>query len=81
MHVDIDVLDVQKFPIAENTDVRGGLELAELATLLVRVCAAPNWRGLTLTEVNADHAPDEALAIFALMNVLADALGLADASG
>jgi arginase len=74
VHVDIDVLDVQKFPIAENTDVRGGLELAELARLLVGLCAAPNWRGLTLTEVNPAHAPDEALAVFALMAVLADAL-------
>jgi arginase len=74
IHLDIDVLDFERFPIAENTDLRGGLELSELATLLRRLCAAPNWRALTLTEVNPAHAPDETQAMAALIAMVTGAI-------
>jgi arginase len=60
VHVDADVLSWVDFPIAENSRRRDGLTLVELASVLQALVAAPNWRGLTVCEVNPDHAPDEA---------------------
>lgn len=67
VHVDIDVLRWVDFPIAENARRRDGLTLDELGTVLRRLVAAPNWRGLTICEVNPDHAPDEAESFAALV--------------
>jgi len=74
VHVDIDVLDYDKFPIAENTGRRGGLDLESLARLLRDLCALPNHRALTLTEINPDHAPDEQDSFRRLIAMLAQAL-------
>ena len=75
VHVDIDVLDYATFPIAENTDLRGGLEIAQLANLLTILCGLPNWRALTLCEVNPHHAPDETQSIRRLTAMLGRAIG------
>lgn len=74
VHVDVDVLDNTFFPIAENTGLRGGLRLAELTTLLTDLCSLPNWRALTLTEVNPAHAPDQPSACAQLIAMLVTAL-------
>jgi len=36
--------------------------------------ALPNWRGLTLTEINPDHAPDEQQSFHQLIAMLCDVL-------
>jgi len=59
IHLDVDVLAYTHFPIAENVRRSNGLALSELAQLLAILTQAPNWRALTITEVNPDHAPDE----------------------
>jgi arginase len=74
IHVDIDVLDYDKFPIAENTGRRGGLELGSLTRLLNDLCDLPNQRALTLTEINPDHASDERHALGQLIAMLAEVL-------
>lgn len=74
VHVDADVLDHDRFPIAENTDSRGGLDLSTLTRLLRGLCALPTWRGLTLTEINPDHAPDERQAFHHLVGMLTEVL-------
>lgn len=74
VHVDIDVLDYEKFPIAENTERRGGLDLATLTHVLVGLCSSPKWRTLTLTEINPGHAPDEEHSFHALIDMLTAAL-------
>ena len=75
VHVDIDVLDYDKFPIAEHTGRRGGLDLGQLTTLLRGLCALPNWRALTVTEINPSHAPNESHSFHELIGMLADVLG------
>jgi arginase len=75
VHFDVDVLSYVAFPIAENVRRCDGLELEQAAFVLKRLTALPQWRGLTVTEVNPDHAPDEAAAFARLNEVLADALG------
>jgi arginase len=74
IHVDIDVLDYGKFPIAENTGRRGGMELGSLTRLLSDLCALPNQRALTLTEINPHHAPDERHSFRQLIAMLAEVL-------
>jgi len=74
VHVDADVLDYTQFPIAENTDLRGGLTLDTLGELLRGLCALPNLRALTLCEINPGHAPDEAASFRRIIDVLATAL-------
>ncbi|KKB13685.1 hypothetical protein VE25_00655, partial [Devosia geojensis] len=75
VHFDVDVLSFVDFPIAENVRRCDGLKLEQAAFVLKRLAALPQWRGLTVTEVNPDHAPDEAAAFSRLNEVLADALG------
>jgi arginase len=75
IHFDVDVLSFVDFPIAENTRRRNGLKLGQAAFVLKRLAALPQWRGLTITEVDPAHAPDEAAAFARLNEVLADALG------
>jgi arginase len=74
VHLDVDVLDFTDFPIAENVERRGGLTFDTLSQALPRLLAAPNWAALTLTEVNPDHAPDEAEALGRLISMLAAAI-------
>jgi arginase len=75
IHLDVDVLSFVDFPIAENVRRCDGLKLQQAAVLLQQLTALPQWRGLTITEVNPDHAPDERAAFARLNDVLADALG------
>ena len=74
IHFDVDVLSFVDFPIAENVRRCEGLSLAQAAIVLKRLAALPQWRGLTVTEVNPDHAPDEAATFARLNDALADAL-------
>ena len=75
IHFDVDVLSYIDFPIAENVRRCDGLKLEQAAYALKQLSALPQWRGLTVTEVNPDHAPDEAAAFTRLNDVLADVLG------
>ena len=74
VHVDADVLDYRRFPIAENTRLGDGLDLPSLARLLNDLCGLPNWRALTLTEINPGHAPNEQHSFEQLIVMLGDAL-------
>jgi arginase len=74
VHLDVDVLSYVDFPVAENVRRCDGLTLGELSTVLDVILCASNWRVLTITEVNPDHAPDEAQIFKQLIAVLANAL-------
>jgi arginase len=74
IHFDVDVLSFIDFPIAENVRRCDGLKLEQAAFVLKQLTAVTQWRALTITEVNPDHAPDESAAFTRLNNVLAEAL-------
>jgi arginase len=74
VHLDVDVLSYTDFPIAENTRRCDGLSFEALSASLELLLAAPNWRALTLAEVNPDHAPDEAETFRRLIGMLSQAL-------
>lgn len=75
VHFDVDVLSFIDFPIAENVRRCDGLKLEQAAFALKQLTALPQWRGLTITEVNPAHAPDESAAFARFNKVLADVLG------
>jgi arginase len=75
IHFDVDVLTFTEFPIAENTRRRQGLSLAQAFAVIRALAALPNWRGLTITEINPDHAPDERESFECLISALSAALG------
>jgi arginase len=74
VHVDIDVLDYRAFPIAQEVRDSPGLRLAELDRLLRDLCGLADRRTLTLTEINPDHAPDEAESFGRLVELVGDVL-------
>jgi arginase len=74
IHLDVDVLSFTDFPIAENVRRCDGLSFEALSAALAPLVAAPNWRALTVTEVNPDHAPDEREAFRRLIAMLSEAL-------
>jgi arginase len=75
IHLDVDVLDFAGFPFAENVRRDPGLTFEALGQALTVLLAAPNAATLTITEVNPDHAPDEAEAFGRFNAMLAAALG------
>jgi arginase len=74
VHVDIDVLDYTKFPIAEEVRDTPGLELPQLTRLVRNLCGLDNWRALTVTQIDPDHAPDQADTFQQLIAMLVAAL-------
>src|SRR5262245_36269428 len=74
VHLDVDALTYVDCPIAENVRRSEGLRLDELSTVLGMLLTAPNWRALTITEVNPDHAPNEAEIFGRLIEMLAGSL-------
>lgn len=74
IHLDVDVLSFADFPIAENVRRCDGLSFEALSAALAPLVAAPNWRALTVTEVNPDHAPDERETFGRLIAALSKAL-------
>jgi arginase len=74
VHLDVDALSFTDFPIAENVRRCDGLTFAQLSQALAAMVAASNWRVLTLTEVNPDHAPDEREAFGRLIAMLCESL-------
>ena len=74
IHLDVDVLSFTDFPIAENVRRCDGLSFEALSAALAPLVAAPNWRALTVTEINPDHAPDERETFDRLIAMLSKAL-------
>jgi arginase len=74
IHFDVDVLTFTDFPIAENVRRCQGLSLDQAFAVISAVSALPSWRGLTITEVNPDHAPDEQASFHTLIAQLRKAL-------
>jgi len=78
IHFDVDVLTFTEFPIAENTRRCRGLSLDQAFAVIRALAALPNWRGLTITEVNPDHAPDERETFKRFIGALAEALAASE---
>jgi arginase len=77
IHLDVDVIDFENFPIAENTRRKMGLTFEQVMTALEALLQAPNWSALTITEVNPDHGLADGSTIRDFASAVASALGRA----
>jgi arginase len=75
IHLDVDVIDFENFPIAENTRRKMGLTFEQVMTALEALLQAPNWSALTITEVNPDHGLADGSTIRDFASAVASALG------
>lgn len=74
IHLDTDVLAYTQFPIAENVRRSDGLTLDELSKVLSVLTSAANWRALTITEANPDHAPNESEIFGQMITAISSAI-------
>jgi arginase len=72
LHLDVDVLDTGRFPLA-NFPHFNGLTLDQVSVCLTEFASSPKLGGLVITEVNPDHDPDGQL-LRTLTQVVAGAL-------
>jgi arginase len=76
VHFDVDVIDFTDTPLSENWGRNEGVGYEQAMRALRVLLAAPSLAGLTITELNPDHAEDEeTLTRFtaAIVAALADA--------
>ena len=74
VHFDVDVIDFTDTPLSENTGRNEGLPFATALRGLRPLLASPLLAGLTITELNPDHAEDGAGAIERLASAIAEML-------
>ncbi len=70
VHVDVDVLDQTRFPIAEERRDNPGLSLESLTRLVSGLMSHRTARILTICEVNPDRPADPAVAFTALIGMI-----------
>ncbi|HWM11859.1 MAG TPA: arginase family protein [Solirubrobacteraceae bacterium] len=74
VHFDVDVVDFVDLPLSENTGHNIGLPFAAAAAALEVLAAGPGFAGLTVTEHNPAHGPEDGSATAALAAALQRAL-------
>jgi len=63
VHFDVDVIDFTDVPLSENTGRNEGLAYHHAMSALQTLLASPRLAGLTITELNPDHAEQDAHSI------------------
>ncbi len=79
IHLDVDVIDFENFPICEHTRRKMGLSFERAIAALTALLQAPNWCALTITEVNPDHGLADGSTIRDFAAAIASALATAPA--
>lgn len=74
MHFDVDVIDFTDVPLSENVGRNQGLAHDHALQALDRLLASPRVAGLTITELNPDHAEDGAQSIERFATAVANSL-------
>jgi arginase len=78
VHFDVDVVDFVDMPLSENTGHNVSMPFETAAAALDRLAQDPRFAGLTVTEHNPAHGPEDGSATATLANALQRALGRAD---
>jgi arginase len=63
VHLDVDVIDFNELPLAENYSKNKGLSYNQALELLGVLLKSPKFAGLTLTEINPDHGAEDGSTI------------------
>lgn len=63
VHLDVDVVDFNHLPLAENYSKNRGLSYIQTLEALEVLLKSPKFAGLTLTEINPDHGAEDGSTI------------------
>ena len=63
VHLDVDVIDFDDLPLAENYSKNKGLSYSYTLALLEVLLKSPKFGGLTLAEINPDHGAEDGSTI------------------
>jgi arginase len=74
VHLDVDVIDFTDCPIADVPQQGAGLEAQEAISCLKVFVRSPKFSGLTITEINPDHADEEGTLLSAFAESIAKVL-------
>jgi arginase len=77
VHFDVDVIDFTDVPLSENWGRNEGLPFDHALRALEAILASPRLAGLTITELNPDHAERGAGGIERFATAVADGLAKA----
>jgi arginase len=77
VHFDVDVIDFTDMPLSENWGRNEGLSFDHALRALETILASPRLAGLTITELNPDHAERGAGGIERFAAAVADGLARA----
>ena len=80
VHFDVDVIDFTDVPLSENVGRNQGLTFDDAQRALARLAASPRLSGVTITELNPDHAERGAQGIEQLATAISGSLANALAS-
>ena len=81
VHFDVDVIDYNELPLAENYSKNKGLPYAHAMEVLEVWVQSPKFAGLTLTEINPDHGAEDGSTVRNFARDLAVTLGLGHGAG
>jgi len=79
IHFDVDVVDFTDVPLSENTGRNQGLAYEDAIQALLGLLDSPRAAGLTITELNPDHAEEGSGSIARLALAVADGVARAAA--
>jgi arginase len=74
VHLDVDVIDFTDCPIADVPQQGEGLEVQEAISCLKLFVQSPRFSGLTITEINPDHADEEGAVLSGFAESIAEVL-------
>jgi arginase len=74
VHLDVDVIGSTDYPIADVPQQGAGLEAREVISCLKMFVQSPKFAGLTITEINPDHAEEEGILLRAFAESIAEVL-------
>jgi len=75
VHFDVDVVDFNDLPLAENYSKNKGLSYSHTLEFLEVLLKSPKFAGLTLTEINPDHGDQDGSTIQRFAEDLARIVG------
>lgn len=79
IHLDVDVIDFEDFPLAENVRRKCGLGFDPVMRALGRLLSTENLAGLTICEINPDHGAADGSTLTTFCRRLADAFAAGSA--
>lgn len=75
IHFDVDVIDYENYPLAENVRRKCGITVDAAMASLTILLSTDNLAGLTVCEINPDHGAEEGATIVDFVNRLAGSFG------